>query len=92
MSFIGVIKINFVSYFSGGVVLNYTTTFEPGSFCVGMIADQTTPDAVLLAHSLTISRMYPNGTADIIVGGKNKPGYVWVYTVKESATCLKKFK
>ena len=83
-------KLCFVSHFSGRIVLNYTATVQPGPYYKEIIADQTTPDAVLLAESSSVFRMYPNGTTEIILGSKNKPGYV--RTVKESATRLKKFK
>ena len=41
-----------------------------------IIADQTTPGAVLLAKNTGVFRMYPNGTTDILVGQTTTKGCV----------------
>ena len=41
-----------------------------------IIADQTTPDAVLLAEYSTVVRMYSNGTTEVVVGDRSIYGCV----------------
>ena len=43
------------------------TSFDDVSYQI-MIADKTTPDAVLLVDDRQVDRMYPNGTTEAIVG------------------------
>ena len=57
--------------------LNYTTTFSKGIITFKeIVADETTPGAVLLAHQALIDRMYPNGTFETILGRKGRRGCV----------------
>ena len=44
--------------------------------CHEMIADKTTPDAVLLAINSAVARMYSNGTTEVIVGDSSAQGCV----------------
>ena len=68
--------LNNFSCFRGEIVLNYTTTIEMEVWYRDIIADQTTPGAVLLAKNTGVFRMYPNGTTDILVGQTTAKGCV----------------
>ena len=57
-------------------MLNYTTTFEISDECYEIIADQTTPDAVLLGTTSAVVRMYSNGTNEVVVGDRSTRGCV----------------
>ena len=57
-------------------MLNYTTTFEISDECYEIIADQTTPDAVLLGTTSAVVRMYSNGTNEVVVGDRSTKGCV----------------
>ena len=41
-----------------------------------IIADQTTPDAVLLGTTSAVVRMYSNGTNEVVVGDRSTRGCV----------------
>ena len=66
----------FYCYFSGEIVLNYTTSFEISDSCREILADKTTPDAVLLGLDSAVVRMYSNGTTEVVVGDIGTEGYV----------------
>ena len=51
-------------------------TSETGVQYNAIIADQTTPDAVLIASATGVFRMHPNGTTDILVGQTTTKGCV----------------
>ena len=67
---------NFRCYFSGEIALNYTTSFEISDVCYEILADKTTPDAVLLATDSAVVRMYSNGTNEVVVGDRSTKGCV----------------
>ena len=52
-----------------------------------IIADQTTPDAVLLAEDSAVIRMYPNGTTEVVVGDRSTKGCVKVLVMVVNAKC-----
>ena len=57
-------------------MLNHTLSFETSVVYREIIADQTTPDAVLLAADSAVVRMYPNGATEVLVGDINARGCV----------------
>ena len=57
-------------------MLNYTTSFEISDKCYEILADKTTPDAVLLATDSAVVRMYSNGTNEVVVGDRSTRGCV----------------
>ena len=69
-------KLNYFSCFRGEIVLNHAATSETGVQYKAMLADRTTPGAVLLARPTGVFRMYPNGTTDILVGKTTTKGCV----------------
>ena len=77
----------FYDTFRGKVVLNHTISFDMKTPCNQIIEDQTTPDALLLAQTSSIVRLYPNGTVEDVVGDKDKEGYViteYIYAIVTS--------
>ena len=63
-------------------MLNYTTSFEISDSCYEILADKTTPDAVLLGTRSAVVRMYSNGTSEVVVGNRSTKGcvYLSIYT------------
>ena len=57
-------------------MLNHTSSLETSVVFNEIIADQTTPDAVLLAANSAVVRMYPNGATEVLVGDLNTGGCV----------------
>ena len=57
-------------------MLNYTTSFEISDKCYEILADKTTPDAVLLGTRSAVVRMYSNGTTEVVVGDRSTKGCV----------------
>ena len=41
-----------------------------------ILADEATPDAVLLAENSAVVRMYSNGTTEVVVGDRSTSGCV----------------
>ena len=61
---------------SGDIVLNYTTSFQMSDKYRQILADEATPDAVLLAENSAVVRMYSNGTTEVVVGNRSTSGCV----------------
>ena len=57
-------------------MLNYTTSFRISDMCHEILADKTTPDAVLLATNSAVVRMYSDGTTEVVVGDRSTQGCV----------------
>ena len=57
-------------------MLNYTTSFEISDQCNAILADKTTPNAVLLGSKSAVVRMYSNGTTEAVVGDRSTQGCV----------------
>ena len=57
-------------------MLNHTSSFETSVVFNEIIADETTPDAVLLAADSAVVRMYPNETTEVLLGDLNTGGCV----------------
>ena len=57
-------------------MLNYTTSFKISDMCHEILADKTTPDAVLLATNSAVVRMYSDGTTEVVVGDRSTQGCV----------------
>ena len=57
-------------------MLNYTTSFEISDSCYAVLADKTTPDAVLLGTLSAVVRMYSDGTTEVVVGDRSTRGCV----------------
>ena len=70
------VKVKIFDCFSGETILNYTESFETSAGYREILADQTTPDAVLLAEKFSVYRMYSNGTAEAVVGKVSTRGCV----------------
>ena len=71
----------FFCYVRGEIAFKYKTLFDMAGFYYEIIADQTTPDAVLLAADSAVTRMYPNGTTEGVVGDINTKGCVKVFVM-----------
>ena len=67
-----------IFFYSGEVVLNYTTSETNPISIYGIVEDETTPGAVLLSTWYAIVRMYSNGTKEVVAGNVGISGYVMV--------------
>ena len=68
------LKISYV--FRGEIVVNFTAGYALSSTIYQIIEDETTPNAVLLASSPSLLRMYLNGSIENVVGNPSSHGYV----------------
>ena len=62
--------------FRGEIIVNFTAEYEVSSTVRQIIEDETTPNAVLLASTYSILRMYLNGSTEDVVGQTGSAGYV----------------
>ena len=69
------VNFTFISFcFSGQVVFNYTKIETNYNSIYGIVEDETTPGAIILADWCAIVRMYPNGTKEVVMGKEGSAG------------------